>query len=161
MTPQEFRTYNRLAEHMDMFHENFRRTWNLLYGACEAGKRPQGMSIRTFLAAGDDFCHHLTIHHTIEEQHIFPVLAKKMPAFRKELELLDQHKQIHHGIEKLEEYIAGVRSGQRDLVYGDLKAVLETFGKVLWTHLDQEVHELRAENMKKHWTPEEIRRIPM
>ena len=44
------------------------------------------MTLRSFLQAGDDFAHHLTIHHTIEERHIFPVLAKKMPAFAKELE---------------------------------------------------------------------------
>lgn len=133
----------------------------MLYGACEAGKRPQGMSIRSFLAAGDDFCHHLTVHHTIEEQHIFPVLAKKMPAFKKELQLLTQHKEIHKGLDKLEEYLADVKSGKRDLVYGDMKVVMETFGKVLWEHLDAEVNELRAENMRKYWTPEEMRRIPM
>lgn len=133
----------------------------MLYGACEAGKRPNGMSIRSFLAAGDDFIHHLTIHHTIEEQHVFPVLAKKMPAFRKELELLTQHKQIHKGLDKFEEYLGDVRSGKRDLVYGDMKVVMETFGTVLWQHLDDEVHQLRAENMRKYWTTDEIRRIPM
>ncbi|KAK0942009.1 hypothetical protein LTR29_006427 [Friedmanniomyces endolithicus] len=52
MSPQEFRVYNRMAEHMDMFHENFRRTWNLLYGACTSGKRPAGMSLRAFLNTG-------------------------------------------------------------------------------------------------------------
>lgn len=119
------------------------------------------MSIRSFLSAGEEFCHHLTIHHTIEEQHIFPILARKMPAFKKELELLTQHKQIHNGLDKFEEYLADVKSGKRDLVYGEMKSVMETFGEVLWKHLDDEVHELRAENMKKYWTPEEIRRIPM
>ena len=142
-------------------HENFRRTWNLLYGACEANKRPQGMSIRAFLSTGDDFVHHLTVHHTIEEKHIFPVLARKMPAFKKELELLTQHKQIHQGLDKFEVYLGEVKTGKRDLVYGEMKAVMETFGKVLWQHLDDEVHQLRAENMRKYWTPEEVRRIPM
>lgn len=119
------------------------------------------MSIRAFLAAGDQFVHHLTIHHGIEEQHIFPVLAKKMPAFRKELELLTQHKQIHAGLDQFEEYLADVRSGKRDLVYGDMKAVMDTFGTVLWTHLDDEVRQLGAENMRRYWTIDEIKRIPM
>ena len=119
------------------------------------------MSIRAFLSTGDDFVHHLTVHHTIEEKHIFPVLARKMPAFKKELELLTQHKQIHQGLDKFEVYLGEVKTGKRDLVYGEMKAVMETFGKVLWQHLDDEVHQLRAENMRKYWTPEEVRRIPM
>ncbi|KAK4544437.1 hypothetical protein LTR36_004328 [Oleoguttula mirabilis] len=161
LSPQEFRTYNRMAEHMDMFHENFRRSWNLLYGACTAGKRPAGMSIRAFLNTGEEFCHHLTVHHTIEEQHIFPVLARKMPAFKKELELLTQHKQIHKGLDKFEAYLGQCRSGERELRLEEMKAVMETFGKVLWAHLDDEVKELRAENMRKYWSAEEMRRLPM
>jgi len=142
-------------------HNNFRHTWNTLYKACENSKRPAGMSIRSFLSLGDDFAHHLTVHHTIEEQHIFPVLARKMPAFKKELELLTQHKQIHNGLEKFEEYLAQCRTGEKDLRFGELKACMDLFGEVLWTHLDQEVHELRAENMRKFWSPEEMRRLPM
>ncbi|KAG9637678.1 hypothetical protein KCU98_g20679, partial [Aureobasidium melanogenum] len=161
LSPQEFRIYNRMAEHMDMFHENFRRTWNLLYGACESKKRPTGMSIRQFIGVGDDFCHHLTIHHTIEERHIFPVLARKMPAFKKELELLTQHKQIHEGLDKFEEYLGQCRSGEKELRMDEMKAILDTFGKVLWQHLDDEVHELRAENMRRYWTPAEMARIPI
>ena len=142
-------------------HNNFRQTWHLLHGACTSGKKPQGMTLRGFLQAGDEFAHHLTIHHTIEEKHIFPILAKKMPAFRKELELLTQHKQIHDGLDKFEAYLAECRSGERELRFAELGAVMDGFGAVLWEHLDAEVHELRAENMRKYWTPEEMRRLPM
>ena len=119
------------------------------------------MSIRAFLNVADEFCHHLTIHHTIEEQHIFPLLARKMPAFKKELHLLTQHKQIHKGLDKLEEYVGQCRSGEKELRLGEMKEVMETFGKVLWEHLDAEVKELRAENMRKYWSLEEMRRLPM
>lgn len=119
------------------------------------------MSIRQFLNMGDEFCHHLTIHHTIEEQHIFPVLARKMPAFKKELQLLTQHKEIHKGLDKFEEYLGKCRSGEKELRLEEMKEVMNTFGTVLWTHLDEEVHELRAENMRKYWSPEEMRRLPM
>ena len=119
------------------------------------------MSIRSFLSTGEDFCHHLTVHHTIEEQHIFPVLARKIPAYKKDLQLRTQHKQLHAGLDKFEAYIGQCRSGERELRLGELKEVMDTFGTVLWTHLDDEVRELRAENMRKYWTLEEIRRIPM
>ncbi|KAK5163683.1 hypothetical protein LTR04_002326 [Oleoguttula sp. CCFEE 6159] len=144
-----------------MFHENFRRSWNLMYGACNSGKRPSGMSIRQFLAVGSEFSHHLEVHHSIEEQHIFPVLAKKMPAFKKELELLTQHKQIHAGLEKFEAYIEDCKSDEKELRLQEMKTVMETFGTVLWQHLDDEVNQLKAENMRKYWTLEEMRRMPM
>jgi hemerythrin-like domain-containing protein len=139
LTPSEFRKYNHMAEHMDYFHNHFRQTWTTLMTACETNKRPTGMSIRQFLSLGDQFVSHLTMHHNIEETHIFPVLAKKMPAFRKELELLSQHKQIHKGLDRLEEYLGQCRSGERELRLGEMKEVLEGFGKVLWEHLDDEV----------------------
>lgn len=161
LSAAEFREYNRMAEHMDYFHTHFRSTWNTLMTACETQKRPAGMSIRQFLALGDQFVSQLTMHHTIEERHIFPILAKKMPSFRKEVDLLNQHKEIHKGLDRLDEYLRECRSGERELRLGELKAVLETFGDVLWKHLDDEVRELGAENMRRYWTLEEMRRMPM
>lgn len=129
--------------------------------ACETQKRPKGMSIRQFLSVGEQFVQHLTTHHGIEEQHIFPILARKMPEFKKELELLTQHKQIHKGLERLEEYFTAVRCGEKELRMGELKDILDSFGKVLWQHLDDEVRALGAENMRRYWTVEEMRRLPM
>lgn len=101
------------------------------------------------------------MHHTIEEQHIFPVLARKQPAFRKELELLTHHRLIHEGLEKFEAYLQQCRSGETELRMAEMKTLMDGFGAVLWEHLDAEVHELRAENMRKYWTAEEMRRMPM
>ena len=75
-----------------------------------------------------------------------------MPAFQKELVLLEQHKRIHVGVEKLEGYLADCRVGERELRMGDLKEILDGFGGVLWEHLDAEVGELGAENMRKFWS---------
>ncbi|PSN62188.1 hypothetical protein BS50DRAFT_503489 [Corynespora cassiicola Philippines] len=161
LTDHEFRQYNRMAESMDYFHNHFRETWTMLMTACEKQKRPQGMSIRQFLAVGEQFVQHLSMHHSIEERRIFPVLARKMPAFKKELELLTQHKEIHKGMDRLGEYIEECQSGERELRMGELKKILDSFGAVLWQHLDDEVKELGAENMRKYWTLEEMRRMPM
>jgi len=161
LSTAEFKAYNRMAEHMDYFHNHFRATWKMLYAACSSGRRPANMSLRQFISSAEQFCHQLTMHHTIEEQHIFPILAAKMPAFRKELELLTQHKQIHNGIEKLEEYMEKCRSGEKDLRMEELKEIMDSFGDVLWSHLDDEVKQLSGENMRKYWTLEEMRRMPM
>jgi hypothetical protein len=84
-----------------------------------------------------------------------------MPAFQKELELLTQHKQIHAGLEKLEDYVHRCRTGESELQMKELKAIMDTFGDVLWTHLDDEVEQLSAERMRKYWTPQEMARLPM
>lgn len=84
-----------------------------------------------------------------------------MPAFRKELELLTQHKQIHAGMEKLDTYLGQCRLGDKDLRMEEMKEIMDSFGHVLWSHLEDEVKQLGAENMRKYWTLEELRRLPM
>ena len=161
LTAQEFRAYNHMAEHMNYYHNNFRQTWKTLYTACENNKRPGSISLRQFINTGLQFCHHLTLHHDIEEAHIFPVLAKKMPAFREEMEMKTAHKTIHAGLEKMEPYLDECRSGERELVLKELKIIMDEFGAVLWQHLDEEVAQLGAENMRKYWTVAEMQRMPM
>jgi hemerythrin-like domain-containing protein len=119
------------------------------------------MSLRSFLQACDNFAQHLMTHHTIEERHVFPILAKRMPAFRKELELLTQHKEIHNGLEKFKAYIAECWAGERELRFAEMREKMDTFKNVLWENLDEEVQELRAENMRKCWTLDEMRGMPM
>lgn len=133
----------------------------MLYKACSSGRRPAGMSIRQFLGAADEFCHHLTVHHGIEEQHIFPILAKKMDCFKPDQELLTQHKGIHEGLEKFEAYVKDCRSGERELRLDEMREIMDGFGKVLWQHLDDEVKALRAENMRLYWSKDEMAKLPM
>jgi hypothetical protein len=72
-----------------------------------------------------------------------------------------QHKQIHKGLDKLEKYLEECVDGERELRMSEMKEILDTFGTVLWQHLDDEVKQLGAENMRKYWTVEEIKRMPM
>ncbi|MCJ1275795.1 hypothetical protein MMC21_003598 [Puttea exsequens] len=161
LSRQDRDTYNRMGQTMELFHNSFRHTWKVLYGACSSGKRPASMSMRQFLNTAADFCHHLHMHHSIEEQHIFPVLAQRMPAFRRELELLTQHKEIHKGMDKMEVYVDECKAGKRDLRMDELKEVMDSFGDVLWAHLSDEVQQLSADNMRRYWSLEEVRRLPM
>lgn len=131
----------------------------MMYDSCSSGSRPAGMSIRQFINVGLQFCHHLETHHSIEEQYIFPDLARKMPAFEEDLRLLSQHKKIHAGLEKFEEYLGACKGGERELRMEELKDLMDDFGKVLWDHLNDEVKELGAENMREHWTIEEMRML--
>lgn len=119
------------------------------------------MSIREFLNVGLRFAQHLEMHHSIEETYVFPRLARKMPAFRKQDELLAQHRKIHTGLDKFTAYLRECQSGERELVLRELKVTMELFGEVLWQHLDDEVKELGAENMRKYWTLAEMKNLGM
>ena len=103
------------------------------------------------------------MHHDIEEEHIFPVLARKMPEFKtgaNAAELLRQHREIHKGLVQLQQYLTQVDRGGVELQLSVMKEKM-AWGTVLWTHLDQEVKTLGAENMRRYWTLEEMRRMPM
>lgn len=164
LSAAEYRVYNSMAEHMEHFHNHFRQSWNLLHTACTTNQRPPNLTTRAFIQTGLNLCSHLSTHHSIEEHHIFPVLARKMPEFRagrEKAELLRQHEAIHAGMDGFEEYLLRVRSGETDLDLRILKEQMDGWGDVLWVHLEQEVRTLGAENMRRFWTLEEMRRMPM
>lgn len=159
LSASELRQYNRLAEHMDQFHNGFRLSWNEIYKACTTNQRPRSMSLREFITFALRFSEHLEMHHSIEESYVFPKLARKMPAFRKQDELLAQHRKIHEGLDKYAAYLKECKSGERELVLRELKELMETFGEVLWRHLEDEVVELGAENMRKYWTLADMKNL--
>lgn len=84
-----------------------------------------------------------------------------MPAFQEELALLTQHKLIHNGLDKFQDYLQECKNGERELRLDELKKVMDGFGEILWTHLDDEVKELGAINMQKYWSLAEMKRMPM
>ena len=131
-----------------------------MYAAASSGSRPSNMSLKQFLSTGLQFCQQLELHHSIEEQYVFPYLAKRMPAFRQELELLTQHKQIHAGLTKFNSYLEDCSARKRELRLEELKELMDSFGEVLFAHLDDEVEQLGAENMRKYWSMEEVQKMP-
>ncbi|KAL7269969.1 hypothetical protein RUND412_007338 [Rhizina undulata] len=155
LSPSEFRKYNRMAEHMEQFHSHFRYTWKILHAT------PNTLSPLNFIRTGLQFAQHLTVHHQIEEMHVFPNLATRMESFRPEVHLLQQHAKIHDGLDNFVEYLEECKRGERDLRHEEIKKIMDEFGEVLWAHLDDEVKELGAENMRKFWTLEEVGRMMM
>lgn len=84
-----------------------------------------------------------------------------MPEFRKELDLLQQHKKIHAGLAELERYLEDCRMGDVELDRAEVKRLMDAFGDVLWKHLDEEVETLGARNMRRYWTVREMPGLPM
>ncbi|KAI5806824.1 hypothetical protein DFH27DRAFT_590594 [Peziza echinospora] len=161
LSAAEFRQYNSMAEHMEHFHNHFRLTWNEIYdtaaGTPTTNRKP--LSARQLIETGLRFLAQLTLHHSVEETYIFPRLAERMPAFQDNDELKTHHKRIHEGMEALEAYLKACKSGERDLRMGEIKGLMDSWREVLWTHLDREVQELGAENMRRYWKVEEMKTL--
>ncbi len=115
------------------------------------------------------------MHHDFEEAYVFPLLAKRMAAFRHARSTVSsasasegeagfailQHRVIHAGLDKLEAYLRECQDGRREMRREEVKAIMDGFGGVLWVHLEEEVRELGAERMREvGWTVEEMRRMP-
>lgn len=67
---------------------------------CKSSNLSRIIRRHILIATANHLTADLTIHHTIEERHIFPVLAKRMPMFAMENDgvHLESHKGIHHGV---------------------------------------------------------------
>lgn len=132
------------------------------------------MGLRQFLATGIQFCKQLELHHSIEEQHIFPMLAERMPEFqtpaqRKRAgikngdagakELIRQHETIHQGMDGFEAYLKSVLNGEQELDLKKMEEQMDSWGGILWQHLDEEVETLAAGNMRRYWSTLEMRRM--
>ncbi|KAF2672247.1 hypothetical protein BT63DRAFT_411532 [Microthyrium microscopicum] len=156
LSASDFHKYNQMAEMMQSYHNHFRQTWTAMHNACSTGKRPSNMTLKQFLAYCMTFCRQLTMHHNIEEEYIFPDLGRKMPIFQDTQLMKEQHKGIHAGLDRFEHYLNQCREGEREYRASELKEIMDSFGDVLWAHLDAEVEQLGAENMRKYWTLQEM-----
>jgi len=153
------RRWNRLADMMSRFHEYFKAEFNAVYEMADGSFSTRGMNLRMYLSEAGELKKHLTVHHTIEERHVFPVLAKRMPAFKDDEQHIKSHHGIHEGLDKLGALIEKWLAEPSTYDPKEMKECLDGWREVLFKHLDEEVEDLRGENMKKYWTLEEVERI--
>ncbi|KAH8107477.1 hypothetical protein DFH11DRAFT_1691675 [Phellopilus nigrolimitatus] len=117
------------------------------------------MSLTMFLREAESLKKHLEAHHTIEERFIFPVLAKRMPMFSDNEQHLKSHEAIHEGLARLSDLTNEFKSDPKTYSPTRMRECLDSFREVLMHHLDEEVHDLGAESLKKYWTLAEVDRI--
>ncbi|KAF9501524.1 hypothetical protein BDN71DRAFT_1501236 [Pleurotus eryngii] len=158
LSPQEERKWNKLSVTMNAFHENFKQEFNRLYELADGSFNNYGWSLSYYLNAAQGMKTHLTTHHTIEERYIFPTLGKRMPAFADtpDGEHWNSHKGIHDGLDALAELLNKYRRDQTTYSPSEMRECLDSFREVLFNHLDQEVQDLRGENLRKYFSMKEI-----
>ncbi|KAI0743520.1 hypothetical protein C8Q80DRAFT_1181703 [Daedaleopsis nitida] len=159
MSAHEEARWNRLSESMTYFHDHFKQEFNALYELADGSFTKRGMSLPMYLRLATQLAKGLTVHHTIEERHIFPVLAKRMPMFQDNDVHLKSHEGIHHGVDELTKKVRKWFDEPSTYSPEEMRTCLDSWREVLFNHLDQEVKDLSGENMKKYWTLEEVDRI--
>jgi len=157
LSAHEQKRWNRLSTNMSHFHESFKREFNLLYDLADGSFNKRGLSLGGYLDVARGLKHSLTMHHTIEERFVFPFLAKRMPQFKSEH--LHSHKGIHDGLDRLDALLSKYKSDPASYSPDEMKACLDSWREVLFRHLDEEVADLRGENLRKYWTLQEVERI--
>ncbi|KAL1939892.1 hypothetical protein VTO73DRAFT_9592 [Trametes versicolor] len=153
--------WNRLAESMTYFHDHFKHEYDAVYRLADGSFAKQGMSLPAYLRMAAQLAKGLTVHHTIEERYIFPILGKRMQHFADDELHLKSHEAIHHGIDDMTRLVRKWLDEPSTYSPEEMRASLDSWREVLFNHLNKKVKDLGGENMKKYWTLEEMDRIPI
>ena len=92
---------------------------------------------------------------------VFPALASRMPEFAESHQHKESHKLIHQGLDDYCDYLKKVKSAPNQYDAAHLQSLMNSLGKVLFKHLEEEETSLGKDNMQKYWTLEELKRLPM
>ncbi|CAL1706906.1 unnamed protein product [Somion occarium] len=160
-TAQEERKWNHLGMLMERFHNHFKVEFNAIYEMADGSFARRGLSLGLYLRQAEELRRYLTTHHTIEERHVFPVLAKRMSSFSNDEVHIKSHHAIHEGLNKLGEIIHKWKADPSTYSPQEMRDCLDSWREVLFKHLDEEVEDLSGDNMKKYWTLEEMDLLPM
>ncbi|KAL1696373.1 hypothetical protein GGG16DRAFT_43634 [Schizophyllum commune] len=118
-----------------------------------------GWSLPLYLRSAAQFSMQLQNHHDIEEAWWFPYLGKRMPEFshNDRGEHVRSHELIHKGLDDLNKLVSKWARDNSSYNGAEMRACLDSFREGLMKHLDDEVKDLKGENLKKYWKFEELR----
>lgn len=146
---------------MAAIHNSFKAQFENNHRLADGTFHTQGMSLAGFLHQARNVSASLDGHHRAEEARIFPILAAKHPAFRPDNDHVKSHRVIHAGLERYNKYIADCVATPGAYNSHKFRAVIDSFKKPLYDHLDQEVRDLEPLNLKKHGvTLSEVKQLP-
>jgi hemerythrin-like domain-containing protein len=148
--------YDHLHSAMIYFHSLLRAKW----ADISASLAKPSPNIPYVASAIVDFCQHLDMHHAIEEARIFPVLAKRLPQFRKSGEHTAEHEVMHRALGDLQGYAAYVVDDPEAWKIDKAKALCARLEKALFPHLAAEEESIKGSSLKAAgFTPAEVARI--
>jgi Hemerythrin HHE cation binding domain len=96
--------FARLYQGMLPFHNHFRMEHAQIVKGIPKSQTSPKVSLLHLMQQALQLCGHLEMHHTIEEAHIFPLLAKKVPSFAMDSDHIKEHALMHAQLEALQQY---------------------------------------------------------
>ncbi|KAG6832593.1 hypothetical protein H0H92_014429 [Tricholoma furcatifolium] len=146
---------------MAAFHNWFKEEYKTIHAFADGSFNKRGLSLPRYLDTVVAFNSHLHAHHTIEERFVFPILAKKIPKFAHDAQdgHVRSHQAIHDALQSLLALVTKWRMDPASYSPAEMTEALEGLAGVLFEHLDQEVEDLRGDNLKPYFTLEEIEAI--
>ncbi|KAJ3049123.1 hypothetical protein HK097_009859 [Rhizophlyctis rosea] len=146
--------YETWTTNLKYFHDHHRSSLNHLIQECDTIKRAQ---IPPFLRSLQSFLHGLHMHHTIEDHHVFPFLAKKFDVSQFEKD----HQQLDSIIEKLQTAASATDVGNWPVEFDrrGMKALLVEMKELVFPHMQLEEDITRPEKMREAFTQKEMERF--
>ncbi len=142
------------GRHLAMIHDHFRHNMKVLrdlIAKAEAGElsaeeldaRAQSMPLmenyQRFGALCGQHCQIIEMHHSIEDQAIFPHLSPKSEAFRKVVaRLVAEHEVVHALLLRLVEKLHTLARDPGPAQFKDVRTVYEALEKLLLSHFGYE-----------------------
>ncbi|UJR16801.1 hypothetical protein I4U23_003700 [Adineta vaga] len=151
--------FGALHENMCYFHRSHGQSLLSMQQQC---KRAKTVADLHHLASDiHSFCHYLHNHHTIEDQRIFPKLARKIDIshledHHKQLsQLLIEFKNFSHRLKQLK------KTDDEDLnsIINEATLLVDKVSKLVNEHERAEEQVLEADNLKKWFTESEIKQL--
>ncbi|KAG5636307.1 hypothetical protein H0H81_008478 [Sphagnurus paluster] len=134
-------TYELLKYNMVHAHDTFKLGYSTILTHLEA---PPKNDLKNFLGYCQAWALSIESHHNSEEEVVFPFLNQKMD-FTGEAE---QHKVIHENLDRILAMIAEANGDHSKFDAAKLKALMAEFKGPLFTHLDEEIEHISADNLR-------------
>ncbi len=107
--------------------------------AAETGDLEMVSNYRRFGNLCGQYCNVVNTHHSIEDHHLFPVLAQQGPAFKAIADRLTaEHVVVHELLERLVDALNALATEPSQSRFEDAKIVYHALERVLLSHLGWE-----------------------
>jgi len=142
------------GQHLKMIHDHLRQNMSVLRSMIDAVARgemsaaeveqvaetmPLVENYRRFGSLCGQQCQIVHMHHSIEDQAIFPVLSAKAAAFAKVVErLIAEHEVVHDVLVRLIGALQAMARNPGEETFADVKALYDAFERILLSHLGYE-----------------------
>ncbi|KAH0591376.1 hypothetical protein H2248_001454 [Termitomyces sp. 'cryptogamus'] len=134
-------TYALLQYNMIHAHDTFKLEYDTIVSHLDSLPKDD---LRNFLGYCEAWALSIELHHTSEEDIVFPFLNQKMNFSEEKA----QHELIHANLDRILSLIVAAKADPTKFDSCALRDIMNDFKETLYTHLDEEVKHISASNLK-------------